>query len=124
MWALILTLTVPVLVPLAVVALEIATPTPAIWTHIWATVLPTMLRNTLLLLLGVGGGTFLLGTGLAWLVTAYRFPGRELFDWMLLLPMAMPGYILAFVFVATFDFVGPVQSARCYWWRLCCPRCN
>lgn len=110
-WALILTLTVPVLVPLVVVALEIATPTPAIWSHIWATVLPTMLRNTLLLLLGVGGGTFLLGTGLAWLVTAYRFPGRGLFDWMLLLPMAMPGYILAFVFVATFDFVGPVQSA-------------
>jgi iron(III) transport system permease protein len=104
-----------VLLPLAVVALELLHPTYDIWAHLWATLLPLMLRNTLLLVLGVGLGTLLLGTGLAWLVTAYRFPGRGLFDWALLLPLALPGYILAFVFIATFDFVGPVQSTLRTW---------
>jgi iron(III) transport system permease protein len=104
-----------VVVPLGVVLLEVLTPTVEIWAHLWATLLPIMLRNTLLLVLGVGVGTFVLGTGLAWLVTAYRFPGRGLFDWALLLPLALPGYILAFVFIATFDFVGPVQSTLRAW---------
>jgi iron(III) transport system permease protein len=111
----ILLLTILVLLPLAVVALELVHPTYDIWAHLWATLLPAMLRNTLLLVLGVGVGSFILGTGLAWLVTAYRFPGRGLFDWALLLPLALPGYILAFVFIATFDFVGPVQSTLRAW---------
>ncbi len=101
------------LLPLLFVGAAIFTPTPDIWAHLWATVLPAMLRNTVLLLAAVGVGTLVLGTGLAWLVTAYRFPGRGIFDVLLLLPLAMPGYILAFVFIATFDFVGPVQTA----WR-------
>ncbi len=104
-----------VILPLCVVALEILTPTRAIWAHLWATVLPAMIRNTVVLLFGVGASTFVLGTGLAWLVTAYRFPGRRWFDWMLLLPLAMPSYILAFVFIATFDYVGPVQSTLRAW---------
>jgi len=111
----ILLLTILVLLPLGVVAGELLNPTRDIWVHLWATLLPIMLRNTLLLVLGVGVGTFMLGTGLAWLVTAYRFPGRGLFDWALLLPLALPGYILAFVFIATFDFVGPVQSMLRAW---------
>jgi iron(III) transport system permease protein len=111
----ILLLTILVLLPLAVVALELLHPTYDIWAHLWATLLPAMLRNTLLLVLGVGLGSFILGTGLAWLVTAYRFPGRGLFDWALLLPLALPGYILAFVFIATFDFVGPVHSTLRAW---------
>lgn len=113
--AVIFVLTALVVLPLTVVALELFTPTQAIWAHLWATLLPQMLRNTALLVLGVGVGTFLLGTGLAWLVTAYRFPGCGWFDWMLLLPMAMPSYILAFVFIAIFDFVGPVQSTLRAW---------
>ncbi|NJK79975.1 MAG: iron ABC transporter permease [Chloroflexaceae bacterium] len=104
-----------VVLPLAVVALELLTPTADIWAHLWATVLPRMIRNTALLLVAVGTGTFVLGTGLAWLVTAYRFPGRNLFDWLLLLPLAMPSYILSFVFIATFDYAGPVQSLLRAW---------
>jgi iron(III) transport system permease protein len=69
-----------------------------------------MLVTTLLLMLGVGAGTLLLGCGLAWLVTAYTFPLRNVFVWLLVLPLAMPAYILGFVFLSTFDAAGPVQS--------------
>ncbi len=113
--AIILLLAGLVVLPLAVVALELLTPSRAVWAQLWATLLPIMLRNTVLLVAGVGLGTLLLGSGLAWLVTAYRFPGRGLFDWALLLPLAMPGYILAFVFIATFDFIGPVQTRLRAW---------
>ncbi|MBI1295952.1 ABC transporter permease subunit [bacterium] len=113
--ALLLLLTLLVVLPLSIVLLELLTPTRQIWAHLWETILPVMLRNTLLLVVGVGGGTLLMGTGLAWLVTAYRFPGRSLFDWALLLPLALPSYILAFVYVATFDFVGPVHSTLRVW---------
>lgn len=111
----ILLLTALVIFPLGIVVLELLNPTVDIWAHLWSTLLPMMLRNTVFLVLGVGVGTLVLGTGLAWLVTAYRFPGRALFDWTLLLPLALPGYILAFVFIATFDFVGPVQSTLRSW---------
>lgn len=114
-WGIILLLTTLVVLPLGTVALELLSPTRDIWTHLWATLLPMMLRNTVLLVLGVGLSTLVLGTGLAWLVTAYHFPGRGLFDWALVLPLALPGYILAFVFIATFDFVGPVQSTLRSW---------
>jgi iron(III) transport system permease protein len=70
-----------------------------------------MLVHTLVLVAGVGAGTLLLGAGLAWLVTAYRFPASRLFDKLLILPLAMPAYVLAFVFMSTFDSAGPVQ-----WW--------
>ena len=73
--------------------------------------LPEMLLNTLALILGVGVGTLLVGGGLAWLVTVARFPGRDLFTWLLVLPLAMPAYILGFVFLSTLDEAGPVQSA-------------
>ena len=68
-----------------------------------------MVRTTMLLLLGVGLGTLVLGTGLAWLTTAYRFPGRDVLVWLLVLPLAMPAYILGFVFLSTFDVAGDVQ---------------
>jgi len=70
-----------------------------------------MLWTTAALLILVGGGAILLGTGLAWLTTAYEFPGRRVFSWALMLPLAMPAYILGFVFLALFDFAGPVQTA-------------
>jgi iron(III) transport system permease protein len=68
-----------------------------------------MVRQTALLLLGVGVGTLLLGCGLAWLTTAYRFPGRDVLVWLLVLPLAMPAYILGFVFLSTFDVAGDLQ---------------
>ena len=70
-----------------------------------------MVVTTLLLMAGVGLGTLVVGGGLAWLVTAYRFPGRDVLVWLLVLPLAMPAYILGFVFISTFDAAGPVQSA-------------
>jgi iron(III) transport system permease protein len=71
--------------------------------------LPHMVLTTLLLMAGVGVGTLTLGVSLAWLVTAYTFPLRNVLVWLLVLPLAMPAYILGFVFLSTFDAAGPVQ---------------
>ncbi len=68
-----------------------------------------MVRTTVGLMVGVGVGTLVVGGGLAWLVTAYRFPLRDVLVWLLVLPLAMPAYILGFVFLSTFDVSGPVQ---------------
>lgn len=73
--------------------------------------LGAMVLTTLALMLGVGVGTLVVGGGMAWLVTAYRFPFRDVLVWLLVLPLAMPAYILGFVFLSTFDVSGPVQSA-------------
>jgi iron(III) transport system permease protein len=99
-----------VILPVAVVASSLLSPTWEVWQHLWNTLLPEMLRNTAVLLVGVGVGTFVLGTGLAWLVVAYRFPGRQIFEWLFVLPLAVPTYIMGFVYMTTFDFAGPVQS--------------
>ncbi|MCW2135001.1 ABC transporter permease [Arthrobacter sp. VKM Ac-2550] len=69
-----------------------------------------MLLTTLGLMLGVGTGTLVVGGGLAWLVTAYRFPLRNVLVWLLVLPLAMPAYILGFIFLSVFDVAGPVQA--------------
>jgi iron(III) transport system permease protein len=97
--------------PIIVVVSSLATPSVDIWAHLWHTYLLELVWNTLALMAGVGLGVLLLGTGLAWLVTMYRFPGRRLFEWLLILPMAMPAYVMGFVFLALFDYAGPVQSA-------------
>jgi iron(III) transport system permease protein len=99
--------------PIVVVVWSLATPSVDIWLHLWRTYLLELVWNTLALLVGVGLGVLVLGTGLAWLVTMYRFPGRRLFEWLLILPMAVPAYVMGFVFLALFDFTGPVQSG----WR-------
>jgi iron(III) transport system permease protein len=99
--------------PIIVVMSSLATPSGEIWAHLWRTYLLELVWNTLVLIAGVGVGVLLLGTGLAWLVTMYRFPGRRLFEWLLILPMAMPTYVIGFVFLAVFDYTGPVQ----YTWR-------
>ena len=85
-------------------------PSVEIWAHLWRTYLLELVWNTLALIAGVGLGVFVLGAGLAWLVTMYRFPGRRLFEWLLILPMAMPAYVIGFVFLGIFDYPGPVQS--------------
>lgn len=70
----------------------------------------SMVLTTIGLMLGVALGTLVLGAGLAWLVTAYRFPLRDVLCWLLVLPLAMPAYILGFVFLSVFDYAGPVQT--------------
>jgi iron(III) transport system permease protein len=77
----------------------------------WPRGLDRMVLTTLGLMAGVGLGTLVIGCGLAWLVTAYTFPGRDVMVWLLVLPLAMPAYILGFVFLSTLDVSGPVQQA-------------
>lgn len=69
-----------------------------------------MVVTTLALMAGVAAGTLVVGGGMAWLVTAYRFPFRDVLVWLLVLPLAMPAYILGFVFLSTFDVSGPLQT--------------
>ncbi len=99
-----------VAVPILVVAAAWFTPASDVWHHIADTVLAELLRHTAVLVLGVGLGVLLLGTALAWLVATCEFPGRRFFDWALMLPLAIPAYVLAFVYVGLLDFSGPVQS--------------
>src|SRR5512145_876290 len=96
--------------PILVVVSSLASPDTAIWKHLWATQLLEIIWNTLRLMIGVGLGVFALGTGLAWLVTMYRFPGQRIFQWLLILPLAMPAYVIGFVFRATLDYTGPIQT--------------
>lgn len=97
--------------PIAIVGLGVFSPSIDTWRQLWEGPLPDMLWTTAALLVLVGGGTIALGTGLAWLTTAYEFRGRRTFTWALMLPLAMPAYILGFVFLALFDYAGPVQTA-------------
>src|SRR5262245_55729087 len=99
--------------PILVVVSSLSTPSREIWAHLWRTYLLELIWNTGILIGGVGTGVLILGVGLAWLVTMYRFPGRRLFEWLLILPMAMPAYVMGFVFLGLFDYPGPVQST----WR-------
>ena len=69
-----------------------------------------MVATTLALTVLVALGTSVLGTGLAWLVSVHEFPGRRVLSWLLVLPLAVPAYILGFVFLSTFDYAGPVQT--------------
>lgn len=99
-----------VLMPVLVAALAWLQPAPELWAHLASVLLPSLLRNTAILVFGVGAGTLLLGVSLAWLTATCEFPGRRFFDWALMLPLAVPAYVLAFVFVGLFDFSGPVQT--------------
>lgn len=94
------------------------------WAHLAATALPRYVANTALLLVLVTFGVVSMGVVSAWLVTAYRFPGRDLLEWALLLPVAMPAYVMAYAYTDWLQFTGPVQSglraltgwqAREYW---------
>lgn len=102
-------------IPVAAVTASVLTPTPDLWARLWATMLPDMIGTTLALMLGVSIGTLLLGVGLAWLISAYRFPGRGLFGWLLVLPLAVPTYVLGFLFLSMLDAPGPIQSAMRSW---------
>jgi iron(III) transport system permease protein len=82
-----------------------------LWPHLAAYVLPQAVADTALLLVGVGVIVIVFGVGCAWLVAACRFPGRALFDWALLLPLAVPTYIVAFAYLDVLHPLGPIQSA-------------
>ncbi|MEM8746092.1 MAG: iron ABC transporter permease [Actinomycetota bacterium] len=102
-----------VVIPVAFLSVSILDPNEEVWRQQWRTRLPGQLVDTAVLLVGVSIGSLVLGCGLAWLVTAYRFPGSRLFGWLLVAPLAMPSYVLGFVTLSVFGFTGPIQG----WWR-------
>lgn len=104
-----------VVVPIGVVLSSILSPADDVFRHVAETALGDLLLNTLWLVLGVAAGTAVLGISLAWLTTICDFPGRRVFEWALMLPLAIPAYVVAFVFVALLDFTGPVQTGLRLW---------
>ena len=114
-----------VLAPILSIVWIALTPTENIWPHLMATVLPRYLATTLALMLGVAVLTAAIGTGAAWLIGQYRFPGRDVLAWALLFPMAIPAYVGAYALLDVLDYAGPLQSglratfgwasARDYW---------
>ena len=98
------------LVPILVVLLSWTQPVADIWTHMKDYVLPQVLKNTAILLLMVTVISGTVGTTLAWVTSMYRFPGQRFFSWALMLPLAIPAYVLAFVTIGIVDFSGPLQT--------------
>ena len=86
-------------------------PAVEVWQHLAQTSLRDTITNSLLLMLGVGIGTLVLGVSTAWVSATCEFPGRRFFEWALLLPMAIPAYIIAYTYTGLLDFSGPVQGA-------------
>ncbi len=88
--------------------------------RLWDTVMPGYVVTTVQLAFGVGCGVLLLGTTTAWLITSCDFPGRTFFNHSLMMPMAMPGYLIAIVYIELLDFAGPIQSflRELFGWRL------
>ena len=100
-----------VLVPVAVTFASFAQGEGDILAHLAEFVLPELVANTAWLVVGVGVGVSMLGVSLAWLTAMCEFPGRRVFDWALLLPLALPAYVTAFVAIGLLDFTGPLQTA-------------
>ncbi|WP_086004882.1 ABC transporter permease [Reinekea blandensis] len=81
-----------------------------VWSHLWQTVLGDYVTHSLRLVVGVAIGVLLLGVSTAWLTACCEFPGRKLLSLLLLLPMAMPAYIIAYAYTGLLDFAGPIQT--------------
>lgn len=109
-FALALPIALLTLVPLAAVLGLALAPQAEIWQHLWQYVLPRVLANTTLLLALVGMAVLAVGVPLAWLTALCEFPGRRFFAWALVLPLAIPAYVLAFVQMGLFEYAGPVQA--------------
>nr|WP_229702309.1 iron ABC transporter permease [Bowmanella pacifica] len=101
--------------PILLVVLSLSQPQWQVWQHLVDTVLLDYVLNSLLLAFGVGLGAMLLGTALAWICHHYQFPGRSWFEWLLLLPLAIPAYIIAYCYTGLLDFAGPLQTTLREW---------
>ncbi|HEA51199.1 hypothetical protein LCGC14_0604840 [marine sediment metagenome] len=86
-------------------------PDENIWPHLMETTLPRYLVTTLKLMVGVGAITLFIGLSTAWAITMCEFPGRKFFEWAMLLPFAVPAYVIAYVYTSLLDYAGPVQGA-------------
>lgn len=102
-----------VCIPIAVIVAALGEFDAEIWTFLLEFQLPLLLKNTFFLILGVGIGTAFLGTSCAWLTAMYDFPLRRFFFWAMMLPLAVPAYVLAFTQMGLFDYSGAVNT----WFR-------
>ena len=82
----------------------------SLWSHLYSTVLPRYILNTIILMFGVGCLSLFFGVSTAWVITRYDFTGKTLFEWALLLPAAVPAYIIAYTYTDIFEYAGPVQG--------------
>ena len=97
--------------PVAALLLAAFGDSGGLWGHLVDTVLATYVTNTLLLMGGVGSVAIVFGVSSAWVISRYDFAGRAMLEWMLLLPAAIPAYIIAYCYTDFFEYAGPVQSA-------------
>ena len=104
-------ITLTVVLPVGGLLLEAIKGSAGLWAHLFSTILPVALTDTVILLAGVGLITAIIGTTTAWLVTAYEFPGRRVLEWALLLPLAVPTYIIAYAYLDILHPIGVVQGA-------------
>jgi iron(III) transport system permease protein len=114
-WATIIPIVALVASPVIVILVSILNPDRAMWARQWETRLPGMILDTFTLLTTVLVGTLALGTGLAWLVSAYAFPGRRLIGWLLVTPLAVPGYVAGFVWLDTLSGPFGARGVRSIW---------
>lgn len=109
-----------ILLPIVTVLSRVFLPSDGVWPHLMDTVLPTYLRNSALMLIGVPSLAIVIGVVTGWLVAAFEFPGRRVFEWALMLPMAMPSYVIAYVYFDRLSSWGPIQSSLRDWfgWQI------
>jgi iron(III) transport system permease protein len=112
---------VAIALPVLVVAASVAIPAGEVWSHLAATVLPLYVANSMWLMLGVGAGVAVLGAGTAWLVTMTRFPGSRVLEWALLVPLAVPAYVIAYAYASLLDVGGPLQATMRGSWGIARP---
>ena len=96
--------------PILTIILSVLEPNSDNWEHLKDTVLLEYIINSIILASGVGFGAFIIGVASAWVTSVCQFPGRNIFIWLLLLPMSMPSYIVAYTYTGMLDFSGPFQT--------------
>jgi len=96
--------------PILAVLASVLGPASEAWRHLAGTSLATYIANTALLVALVAAGVISIGVTSAWLITAYRFPGQRILEWALVLPLAMPAYVMAYAYTDWLQFTGPVQT--------------
>lgn len=97
--------------PVVAVLAQVFVPSGGAWAHLSATVLPLYLRNSLMLVVLTVGLATAIGVGAGWLIAGFEFRGRGVLQWALMLPMTMPGYVIAYVYFDRLAYAGPVQTA-------------